>query len=131
MPALKYSRQREAVKNFLVNRKDHPTADTVYSCLREEFPNISLGTVYRNLSLLADLGEISRISTGSGAEHFDGNLMPHQHFICTCCHKIYDIRIDHIDSLIAAADEVSPGRVDACRMNFYGVCENCAPHSAS
>ncbi len=56
---LKYSRQREAIKNFLMTRHDHPTADVVYSNVRTEFPNISLGTVYRNLTLLADLGEIS------------------------------------------------------------------------
>ena len=59
MPALKYSRQREAIKCFLMTRKDHPTADVVYHSLRADFPNISLGTVYRNLTLLADLGEIA------------------------------------------------------------------------
>ena len=63
MPALKYSRQREAVRHFLMTRRDHPTAETVYTCLREEFPNISLGTVYRNLTLLAELGEIQKISS--------------------------------------------------------------------
>ena len=131
MPALKYSRQREAVKNFLISRRDHPTADTVYSCLREEFPNISLGTVYRNLALLADLGEIARISTGSGAEHFDGNLIPHQHFICSCCHKIYDVQIDHIDSLIENAEKNFPGKVETCRLNFYGTCDECAEQTVS
>ena len=58
---LKHSRQREEIKNFLMTRKDHPTADVVYMNLRQEFPNISLGTVYRNLTLLADIGEILRI----------------------------------------------------------------------
>ena len=58
MPALKYSRQREAIKCFLMTRKDHPTADVVYHSLRADFPNISLGTVYRNLTLLADLGTV-------------------------------------------------------------------------
>ena len=61
---LKYSRQREAIKDFLMTRKDHPTADVVYSNVRTEFPNISLGTVYRNLTLLADLGEIARLRVG-------------------------------------------------------------------
>ena len=55
---LKYSRQREAIKTFLAGRYDHPTAETVYLGIKEEFPNISLGTVYRNLSLLSDIGEI-------------------------------------------------------------------------
>ena len=59
MATLKYSRQREAIKTFLASRTDHPTADTVYTCLRETYPNISLGTVYRNLSLLEQLGAVS------------------------------------------------------------------------
>ena len=60
MPALKYSRQRESIKENLMHRCDHPTADMVYSDIRKIYPNISLGTVYRNLSLLSELGEISR-----------------------------------------------------------------------
>ena len=59
--ALKYSRQREAIKSFLMTRKDHPTADVVYENVRKEFPNISLGTVYRNLTLLSDMGELLRL----------------------------------------------------------------------
>ena len=58
---LKYSRQREAIKTFLAGRYDHPTAETVYLGIKKEFPNISLGTVYRNLSLLSDIGEIQNL----------------------------------------------------------------------
>ena len=60
MSTLKYSRQRESIKNFLAGRKDHPTAETIYSSLRQEQPRISLGTVYRNLSLLTELGRYER-----------------------------------------------------------------------
>ena len=70
MATLKYSRQRESIKEFLMTRTDHPTADVVYQHLREVYPNISLGTVYRNLSLLADLGEIQKIHTGDGSRSF-------------------------------------------------------------
>ena len=63
---LKYSKQRESIKNFLVTRYDHPTAETVYLNIRKEFPNISLGTVYRNLNLLAEIGEIQKLSPGIG-----------------------------------------------------------------
>ena len=126
MSSLKYSRQREAVRNLLANRTDHPTADTVYSCLRTEFPHISLGTVYRNLSLLADLGEITRISAGNGAEHFDGNISPHQHFICSRCGRIYDMHMEHVDTLIRAVEEAAPGTIDSFQMNFFGVCSDCS-----
>lgn len=126
MSALKYSRQREAVKALLMSRSDHPTADMLYTSLRKTFPNISLGTVYRNLSLLAELGEIRRISTDSGdAERFDGNLLPHQHFICSRCHRIYDMQVSGMDSLLDAARNAAPGSIESCRMNFYGLCREC------
>ena len=57
MAAIKYSRQREAIKHYLASTKEHPTADTVYLHVKEDFPSISLGTVYRNLNLLTDIGE--------------------------------------------------------------------------
>ena len=72
MAALKYSRQRESIKRYLMMTKDHPTADTVYLHVKEEFPNISLGTVYRNLNLLTDIGEVIKIPTPDGGDRFDG-----------------------------------------------------------
>ena len=129
MPPLKYSRQREALKTFLRTRTDHPTADTVYSCLREQYPNISLGTVYRNLSLLADLGEISRVSTGDGADHFDGDTHMHYHFICNCCHEIYDLDLKGVDVVKDIASENFAGQIDSYLLNFYGTCENCIKRS--
>ena len=77
---MKYSRQREAIRNFLCSRKDHPTAEVVYENLRKEYPKISLGTVYRNLSLLVELGEAIKFPGLDGQDHFDGNAMPHYHF---------------------------------------------------
>ena len=71
MKQLKYSRQRESIKACLMARHDHPTADAIYASIREEFPNISLGTVYRNLNLLVELGEIRKLRCGDGADHFD------------------------------------------------------------
>ena len=68
MAALKYSRQRESIKEFLMTRTDHPTADTVYENMKSIYPNISLGTVYRNLSLLSDLGEIKKILPALAAQ---------------------------------------------------------------
>ncbi len=64
MKTLKYSRQRESIKANLMSRRDHPTADALYASIREEFPNISLGTVYRNLNLLVETGEILKLTCG-------------------------------------------------------------------
>ena len=87
MATLKYSRQRESIKEFLRTRTDHPTADVVYENMKLIYPNISLGTVYRNLSLLADLGEIKKLSSFAGADHFDGRTERHCHFMCIRCER--------------------------------------------
>ena len=84
MATLKYSRQRESIKACLMSRKDHPTADALYTSIREQFPNISLGTVYRNLNLLADIGEAIKITTPDGGDRFDARTNPHYHFYCKC-----------------------------------------------
>ena len=91
MATLKYSRQRESIKEFLRTRTDHPTADVVYENMKLIYPNISLGTVYRNLSLLADLGEIKKLSSFAGADHFDGRTERHCHFMCIRCERIIDL----------------------------------------
>lgn len=129
MATLKYSRQREAIKTFLMNRSDHPTADVVYTNLRKEYPNISLGTVYRNLSLLEELGELKRFSVGDGLEHYDANLTPHQHFICTRCHQVHDVWTHDTDSIVAAAADLCPGKIEACQITFLGLCDKCRSQS--
>ena len=74
MKTIKYSRQRESVKACLMSRRDHPTAEAIYASIREEYPNISLGTVYRNLNLLEELGEVRKLRCGNGPDHFDGDM---------------------------------------------------------
>lgn len=79
MAAIKHSRQRDAILTFLISRKDHPTAEVVYENVRREFPKISLGTVYRNLTLLVDMGHAVKVPCDDGSVHFDGNVSPHYH----------------------------------------------------
>ncbi len=125
MASRKYSRQREAIRQFLAGRTDHPTADTIYTSLREEYPNLSLGTVYRNLAVLADMGEIQRINTGIGPERYDGRVSEHQHFICTRCGRVFDVTSANTDELIRIAAGSCPGKIDFCTTNFYGICDDC------
>ena len=87
---MRYSRQREALIELLRSTKSHPDAEWLYTGLRKEYPNISLGTVYRNLRLLADAGEIIELTYGT-VSHFDGDISPHYHMKCICCNGIYDI----------------------------------------
>jgi len=70
MAVIKHSKQRDAIHNFLMSRKDHPTAETVYANVIKEFPNISLGTVYRNLSFLVDNGMAVKVPCSDGSIHF-------------------------------------------------------------
>lgn len=125
MATMKYSRQRESIKEFLMTRTDHPTADVIYHQLRKIYPNISLGTVYRNLSLLADIGEINKVSTGDGADHFDGHTKPHYHIICTKCNKIQDLDMKYLSDVEAMASQHFNGRIEGHVINFYGTCKEC------
>jgi Fur family peroxide stress response transcriptional regulator len=121
----KYSRQREAIKEFLAQTKEHPTADTVYMNIRSTHPNISLGTVYRNLNLLAEQGEIIKINCQDGSDRFDGNPMPHYHFLCKSCGKVSDIEMEPIDHIIKIAGAGFGGKVEGHVTYFYGLCPEC------
>lgn len=119
------SKQRDAVLLFLRGRKDHPTAEIIYKEVRKEFPNISLGTVYRNLTLLCDIGEIQKISCGDGHEHFDGNITAHGHVVCEQCGAIEDVELDDMSFLNTLAMNQYPGEVRRHMIYFYGICNNC------
>ena len=131
MAALKYSRQRESIKHFLAETKEHPTADTVYLHVKKQFPNISLGTVYRNLNLLTDLGEAVKISTPDGGDRFDGRLEPHNHFLCTKCGRLLDLDLDmnSIEEVNRLAAENFDGIITSSSTLFYGECSDCIKKS--
>lgn len=132
MATLKYSRQREAIKEYLNRTTEHPTADNVYLHVKEEFPNISLGTVYRNLNLLAEIGDIVKISTPDGGAHFDGCTFPHYHVVCTTCGNIFDLELDksQIQAINNLADTCFDGTIDAHTTLFYGTCKKCVDENA-
>ena len=125
MKTLKYSRQRESIKASLMSRKDHPTADAVYASIREEFPNISLGTVYRNLNLLVELGEAQKLAFGDGKDHFDAYTSLHYHFVCRDCGQVYDMELDEMADLNTSVQAAAPGKIDSHSILFYGRCYSC------
>lgn len=125
MAATKRSRQREAIIEFLKSRKDHPTADVVYMNLRETMPNISLGTVYRNLSLLADQGQILRLSCDGKVDRFDGFTHPHYHFMCVDCGAVSDVEMDLTDVLTKQAQGRVDGVITEHVVLFKGYCSQC------
>lgn len=125
MAGIRHSRQRDSILNELFSRKDHPTADELYASLREQIPNISLATVYRNLSLLYDDGIILRLKCGDTADRFDGNIAPHYHLYCNQCRRLYDVDIPEIDLINNLAKLEYKGVIESHSITFYGICEKC------
>ena len=122
---IKYSRQRECILNNMQSRVDHPTADMVYASVRKEQPNISLGTVYRNLALLSENGQILKISTGNGADRFDGTVKPHSHFVCRCCGEVIDMEYIPEEEIVNKASESFDGKIEDYGLQFFGQCRKC------
>lgn len=128
---LKYSRQREAIYDFLKLRKDHPTAETVYDNIRQTCPNISLGTVYRNLQLLESLGMLQKINVGDGVEHFDADVSDHYHFYCNRCKAVIDMKMDTLGQINDIASRNFDGTIDSHSLIFSGTCGRCLSNSAA
>ena len=120
---MRYSHQREKILEAVKSVKTHPTADMVYDSLHADNPNLSLGTVYRNLALLALNGDITPIYTGDNKVHYDGDTDPHCHFVCKSCSKIIDVFIQpQIPTEILNETEF---QVEEKKTIFYGRCKNC------
>ena len=123
----KHFRKREAILNCLRSTDVHPTAEWVYTQLKSEYPDISLGTVYRNLNLFKEQGLIQSLGTVNGVERFDGNTAPHVHYICTGCGRVVDLPgLSVPEDLNYAAEAESGGRVAACQLTFTGICGKCS-----
>ena len=122
----KHFRKRDAILNCLRSTTSHPDAEWIYQNVRQEIPDISMATVYRNLSLFKDQGIISSLGTVKGVERFDGNTAPHVHYICTSCGDVVDLpEISVPEEMNSAASRASGGRVDCCQLTFTGICGNC------
>jgi Fur family peroxide stress response transcriptional regulator len=128
-PRSKHFKKREAILNCLRSTTSHPTAEWVHAQLKAEYPDISLGTVYRNLALFKEQGLIISVGTVNGVERFDADTEPHVHFICTRCHKVEDLPGMIIpESLTTDADRYTGGRTETCSLSFTGACRECCSH---
>ena len=104
-------RKRNAILSFLRQTKDHPSAEMVFNHLKQEIPDLSLGTVYRNLSMFKAQGEIISLGTVNGVERFDGNIEPHVHFICQECDAVIDLMDMQVpEALRSVAESCCGGR---------------------
>ena len=125
MATLKYSRQRESIKEFLTGRTDHPTADFVYENMKQIYPNISLGTVYRNLNQLVEQGVLRRIATPVSGDRFDIRTDPHAHLLCTRCGKVLDLEDDLISELDRNVMRTTGFLVNDRQLLLSGICADC------
>lgn len=120
---MRYSRQREAILTVLQGTDTHPTADWVHQQVRGEIPNISLGTVYRNLTRLEGMGQIRRLKE-EGQSRFDANLTPHDHFRCLRCNNIFDIHLS-LDHMTDSLSSDLPFKITGMNLELLGECDEC------
>ena len=125
-PATKQFRKRNAILTCLQQTELHPSAEMVHEMLQTEHPDISLATVYRNLSRFKEQGIIQSLGTVNGIERFDANTKPHVHFICNQCSTIMDLpQMDAPQRLCSEAAQHTGGQVDICQLMFFGTCQAC------
>ena len=122
----KQFRKRNAILECLRNTHAHPSAEALFQMLQKEHPDISLATVYRNLTLFKQQGLIQSLGTVNGIERFDGNTQPHVHFVCGSCESVLDLpELDPPESLRSAAAKATGGEVTGCQLIFTGTCQDC------
>lgn len=127
---MRYSKQREAIRAFVVDSHNHPTAQDVFVGVQQDFPHISLGTVYRNLMQLADNGEIRKVDVSDGSTHFDGHIASHQHFSCSRCGMIFDIASPDIEEVQRLLSSDFGGQLDSFELTLKGICPECLAKEA-
>lgn len=120
---MRYSHQRNIIHQSIKAVSSHPTAQEIYAMVREEIPNISLGTIYRNLSQLLEHKLIREIQI-EGISHYDGTLTDHHHFYCTNCSSIQDCDIQDA-GLIQDLMQSHHCTIEKCDIIFSGICESC------
>jgi Fe2+ or Zn2+ uptake regulation protein len=128
-PSLRMTRQRRVILEELRKVNTHPSADEIYEIVRKRLPRISLGTVYRNLEILSEYGDIQKLEPGCSLKRFDGNPTEHCHIRCVYCDRI-------ADAPMASDLEIDLARVDSTdfdiighRLEFLGVCPTCSDKS--
>ncbi|AEJ18916.1 ferric uptake regulator, Fur family [Gracilinema caldarium DSM 7334] len=125
MTRFKRSRQRERILSLLHSTKSHPTAAWIYESLKPEMPDLSLGTVYRNLKILEIQGKLQVLHSGSGFDRFDGDTKPHYHLICTQCGAVEDVDLPVQAELEQKAKDLLGQRISGHRLDFFGLCDHC------
>ncbi len=124
--AIRYSKKREAILTQIQETSCHPSAEWVYQQLRPLHPDLSLGTVYRNLAFFRERGLVRSVGVVQGQERFDAITTPHSHFVCNCCGTVLDLPDVRPERGLEQTVSTQYGfAVERCELTFYGLCPNC------
>ena len=122
---MKFSKQRELILAAVRENHIHPTADFVYETLKKDNPNLSLGTVYRNLAVLEKCGAIRKVKIVGHPDRYDGEIEDHAHFVCTECNNIFDIYSRYMNQMSNSVSRKYGFEVNDTQVVITGVCKEC------
>ena len=130
MPIVRRSKKRDAMLELMRTTKSHPSADWIYQQMREQFPDVSLGTVYRNLSQLREEQLVKSVGVVNGQERFDAHIAPHAHFVCNHCGAVIDLPNCISEEVIAPLGEEYGFVEQSYEFHIYGLCKECTRQKA-
>lgn len=127
----KITPQRMAIAKILSKSENHPSVEDIYDQIKEDFPTMSLATVYRNIVLIKSLGEVLELGFPDGSNRYDGNKpYPHPHVVCIQCKKIVDPDIDSLDNMTEEVAKETEFKILNHRLDFFGICKRCQAKKA-
>ena len=126
---MRLTTQRQIILEELGKVTSHPTANEVYDMVRRRLPRIGLGTVYRNLELMADIGIILKLEVGGTQKRFDATVEPHYHIRCSSCGKVNDVHIPVQEQINQMAEKASNYKILGHHIEFSGICVDCREES--
>ena len=122
-----YSHKRQAILELLNSTTEHPDAEWIYKKLKEKYPKLSLGTVYRNIAEFKEEGNAASVAVVGGVERIDGNTDAHPHFICKKCNAVIDVQADiPLDELCEQIEKRYCMECHRAELTFLGICADCA-----
>ncbi|MBQ3055219.1 MAG: transcriptional repressor [Oscillospiraceae bacterium] len=121
-----HSKKRDAILETIRSTKSHPSAEWVFEQLREDFPNLSLGTVYRNIAEFKESGEVMSVAVVDGIDRIDGDTSPHEHLVCTACGAVEDLELDlQTEAISKQISERCGAQASRIHLTAYGLCRCC------
>ena len=123
---MRNSATRNSIYQYLCGTKEHPSAEMIFNDLKGDLPNLSLGTVYRNLKQLEEIGRVIRVTTVDNHERYDANCEDHVHLVCERCGRVIDIMDADINAAKAACNLSGGAIIKHIQIVLNGTCESCS-----